>query len=54
MTGYHAFRRVSPRTPAAIIEVGFLGGDQRLLAQAEAPARGIADGVICFLESQPD
>lgn len=54
MTDYHAFRRVAPKTPAAIIEVGFLGGDQRLLMQAEVPARGIAEGVLCFLESQPD
>jgi N-acetylmuramoyl-L-alanine amidase len=54
MTGYHAFKRVDPQTPAAIIEVGFLGGDQRVLARADGPARGIADGVLCFLESQSD
>jgi N-acetylmuramoyl-L-alanine amidase len=54
MTGYHAFKRVDPQTPAAIIEVGFLGGDQRVLARADGPARGIAYGVLCFLESQSD
>lgn len=54
MTDYHAFKRMAPQTPAAIIEVGFLGGDQRLLMQADLPARGIAEGILCFLESQAD
>ncbi len=26
MTEYHAFRRIDPETPAAILELGFLGG----------------------------
>ena len=26
MTEYHAFRRIDPQTPAAILELGFLGG----------------------------
>ncbi|MCS6844917.1 MAG: N-acetylmuramoyl-L-alanine amidase [Caldilineales bacterium] len=51
MTAYHAFRRVAAETPAAIVEVGFLGGDQVLLTQQpERPARGIANGILCFLE----
>ncbi|MEA3336207.1 MAG: N-acetylmuramoyl-L-alanine amidase [Chloroflexota bacterium] len=50
MTGYHAFNRVDDETPAAIIEVGFLGGDRQLLTeQPEIPAQGIANGIICFL-----
>lgn len=54
MTGYHAFGRIAPQTPAAIIEVGFLRGDQKLLVeQADLPARGISDGVLCFLEAEP-
>lgn len=51
MTAYHAFRRIAVGTPAAIVEVGFLGGDQALLTQQpERPARGIANGILCFLE----
>lgn len=51
MTEYHAFRRIDPQTPAAILELGFLGGDNDLLAnQQELPAKGVADGVLCFLD----
>jgi N-acetylmuramoyl-L-alanine amidase len=51
MIGYHVFQRVADETPAAIIETGFLGGDRTLLTQRPSQvARGIADGVICFLE----
>ncbi len=54
MTQYHAFKRVAPQTPAAIIEVGFLGGDAGLIVrQPELPARGIANGIVCFLEGTP-
>jgi N-acetylmuramoyl-L-alanine amidase len=52
MTGYHAFKRVAPQTPGAIIETGFLGADQELLTQRpDLPARGIANGILCFLQS---
>jgi N-acetylmuramoyl-L-alanine amidase len=53
MAEYHAFRRIARDTPAAILELGFLGGDQALLT-TEAPrvARGVADGLLCFLEDQ--
>lgn len=51
MTEYHAFRKVSPTTPAAILELGFLGGDQELLTtNAEVAARGVAESIRCFLE----
>lgn len=51
MTGYHAFLRVAPSTAAAIIETGFLGGDGVLLTRRQdLVARGIADGVLCYLE----
>lgn len=50
MTEYHAFRKVLPTTPAAILELGFLGGDQRLLTEnAELAARGVADSIRCFV-----
>ncbi len=53
MTEYHAFRRIDAETPAAILELGFLGGDGELLAnQQELLAKGVADGVICFLDGR--
>lgn len=51
MTEYHAFRRIAPETPAAILELGFLGGDRTLLTQeADRVARGVAESVLCFLD----
>ncbi|MCB0113875.1 MAG: hypothetical protein R2873_04700 [Caldilineaceae bacterium] len=50
MTAYHAFRRILPGTPAAILEMGFLGGDQNLLVNsADSVAAGVAESVACFL-----
>ena len=52
MTEYHAFRRIDPQTPAAILELGFLGGDHDLLVHSpERSAKGVADGLLCFLDS---
>jgi len=52
MTNYHAFRTIDPQTPAAIIELGFLGGDQTLLVNdPERVAQGVADSILCFLEN---
>jgi N-acetylmuramoyl-L-alanine amidase len=54
MTAYHAFRKIDQHTPAAILELGFLGGDQELLTQRpEVAARGVAASVLCFLEEEP-
>ena len=51
MTDYHTFREIGPLTPAAIIELGFMLGDHELLTEhPDVLARGIADGVRCFLE----
>jgi N-acetylmuramoyl-L-alanine amidase len=50
MLNYHAFRTIDPQTPAAIIELGFLGGDQELLRQRpEVAARGVVESILCFL-----
>ncbi|NOZ27086.1 MAG: N-acetylmuramoyl-L-alanine amidase [Chloroflexi bacterium] len=50
MTKYHAFRVISPETPAAIIEMGFLGGDrQMLVGERDRVAYGLAEGIVCFL-----
>jgi len=52
MTRYHAFRRISPETPAALIECGFMGGDRSLLTQEQhRVAAGIANGILAFVES---
>ena len=55
MRKYHAFREIDPQTPGAIIEVGFLSGDRWLLTkQPQRAARGVADGILCFLTGEED
>ena len=50
MTRYHAFREISLNTPASIIELGFMNADRRLLTeQPDRAARGIVNGILCFL-----
>lgn len=50
MTAYHAFRKIDPQTPAAILELGFLGGDQELLTgRPEVVAQGVVASLRCFL-----
>ncbi|MBN1284605.1 MAG: N-acetylmuramoyl-L-alanine amidase [Anaerolineae bacterium] len=52
MTRYHSFDEISPHTPAAIIEVGFLYLDRDLLTQrADVVAQGIIEGLLCYLET---
>jgi N-acetylmuramoyl-L-alanine amidase len=51
MTDYHAFNEIAPYTPGAIVETGFMGGDRDLLEhKPKIVARGIAAGILCFLE----
>lgn len=53
MTSYHAFSEINPETPAAIIEVGFLNLDRNILTQKpDLIAKGIADGIVCFLNNE--
>lgn len=53
MTSYHAFREIDRYTPGAIIETGFLLDDRDLLTnRPKLVARGIASGLVCFLEGQ--
>jgi N-acetylmuramoyl-L-alanine amidase len=53
MTNYHAFREIDYYTPGAIIEMGFLLEDRDLLVyRPKVVARGIAAGVVCFLEEE--
>ncbi len=51
MTDYHVFRKIDAFTPGAIVELGFMFNDRDLLVnQPDLLARGIAEGVLCFLE----
>ena len=50
MSEYHSFVEIHPYTPAAILEMGFLLADRRVLTeQTDRVARGVYDGVLCFL-----
>lgn len=52
MTDYHAFRKVNPATAAAIIEVGYIGGDREVLTRRpQIVALGIAEGLGCFFNT---
>jgi N-acetylmuramoyl-L-alanine amidase len=52
MTEYHAFYEIAPETPAAIIEVGFMDADRRLLTRKqELVAQGIVNGIKKFIDS---
>jgi N-acetylmuramoyl-L-alanine amidase len=51
MTDYHTFREIHPLTPASILELGFMLADRNVLTtQPDALARGITDGILCFME----
>jgi N-acetylmuramoyl-L-alanine amidase len=51
MTDYHTFREIHPRTPAVIIELGFMLADRQIMTERpDALAKGITDGVLCYLE----
>ncbi len=53
MTQYHTFYEIDPSTPGAIIEIGFLLADRDLLLNhQDLVARGIAEGILCFLEGE--
>jgi N-acetylmuramoyl-L-alanine amidase len=53
MTSYHAFGEIDNLTPAAIIEVGFMNLDREILTQQpDLLARGIADGILCFVRNE--
>lgn len=52
MTQYHTFLEIAPNTPGAIIEMGFLYLDREMLTEhSDIVAQGIAQGILCFLES---
>ena len=55
MRSYHAFHEISPKTPGAIIEIGFMGSDRELLTRRpDLVARGIARAVIDFVKGEEE
>lgn len=53
MTSYHAFSEISNETPAAIIEVGFMNLDRKILTeQPDLLARGITAGILCYVRNE--
>jgi N-acetylmuramoyl-L-alanine amidase len=51
MAEYHAFRKLGDRTPAIIIEVGFLNLDREILTVgSDLVVEGLTDGILCYLE----
>lgn len=51
MTNYHAFRKIAPQTPAAIIELGFLNLDRETLQKrTNKVIEGVLDGMLCFVQ----
>jgi N-acetylmuramoyl-L-alanine amidase len=54
MTQYHTFYEIDSEVPAAIIEVGFLFLDREFLTEnPEVAARGIVDGLLCYVNNEP-
>lgn len=52
MTHYHTFREIYPLTPAAIIELGFMRADRRLLTEEpDLLAQALVNGILCLLGS---
>jgi len=54
MTSYHAFGEINESTPASIIETGFMNLDRQILTeQPDRVARGVAEGILCYLRNEP-
>ena len=53
MLEYHAFREIDPKTPGAIIELGFMYKDRNVLVgRKDAVGQGVANGLLCFLRNE--
>ncbi len=53
MTHYHAFGEIDSKSPAAIVELGFLGSEHELLKNHRPTlAEGIANGIDDFMQGQ--
>lgn len=53
MSYYHTFYEIHDQTPGAIIETGFMFADRTMLIeQPDLVARGIVEGIVCFIEGE--
>jgi N-acetylmuramoyl-L-alanine amidase len=53
MTNYHAFGEINNETPAAIIEIGFMNLDRKILTeQPDLLAQGITAGILCYVRNE--
>lgn len=53
MTHYHALNEIDPKSPGAIIELGFLGSEHELLKNRRPVlAEGVANGIDDFIQGQ--
>jgi N-acetylmuramoyl-L-alanine amidase len=53
MTNYHTFNEINSQTTAAIIETGFMNLDRQILTEhTDLVARGIAQGILCFIRNE--
>lgn len=53
MTNYHTFNEINGHTTAAIIETGFMNLDYQILTErTDLVARGISQGVLCFIRNE--
>lgn len=53
MTNYHTFNEINSQTTAAIIEAGFMNLDHQILVEhTDLIARGIAQGILCFIRNE--
>jgi len=53
MLEYHVFNEIYNQTPAAIIETGFLNLDRQILTEhTDLVAKGVADGILCFVRNE--
>lgn len=53
MTNYHTFNEINDHTTAAIIETGFMNLDYQILTErTDLVARGISQGVLCFIRNE--
>lgn len=54
MINYHVFNKTAFETPTLIIETGFMNLDADIvIRQPELAAKGISDGLLCYLRNEP-
>jgi N-acetylmuramoyl-L-alanine amidase len=53
MTLYHPFTEIDSNTTAAVIEIGYINMDNKILTeQPELIARGISEGILCYVNNE--